>query len=165
MRAAIGGLKGRIDRAPAHHADLALHHSATPGEDEIRTRAANLVPLRHVLIVSRGLCQLLLLLRLVLLGFGSRATSGGRGGNAHRLDKSPPRRSGSRHVSLSLAPWLNDIRSVLPRQSSPRFTLPFLGKSAVPVRPKYRPRHGPNADALRSLPYREGQWLQRGHVL
>src|SRR6185295_14910642 len=110
MRAAIGGLKGRIDRAPAHHADLALDDSATPGEDEIRTRAANLVPLRHVLIVSRGLCQLLLLLRLVFLGLSSRATSRSSGGNANGLDKSPPRRSGSRHVSHSFAPWLNDIR-------------------------------------------------------
>jgi hypothetical protein len=44
------------------------------------------------LIPSGGLRQLLLILRLVIIGFNSRgaATRGG-GTNAHRFDKSPSR--------------------------------------------------------------------------
>src|ERR1700719_5432380 len=92
MRAAIERGKRRIDGAPAGRADLALDQSATLGGYEIRTAGAEFVPLRLVLIPSGGLCQLLLILRLVILGIGGRGAATGRGGgSAHCFDKSPPR--------------------------------------------------------------------------
>ena len=93
VRAAIERGIRRIDGAPAARADLALDNNATPGKFEIRTRAADFVPLRAVLIPSGGLRQFLLRLRLVFLGFGGSGTATGRGGgdNAHCFDKSPPR--------------------------------------------------------------------------
>src|SRR6202521_1994997 len=97
MRAAIERGKRRIDGAPAERADLALDQNATLGKYEIRTIAATFVLLRVVLIPGGSLCQVLLILRLVILSFSSRGapTSGGRD-SADRFDKSPPRRSGSR---------------------------------------------------------------------
>src|ERR1700680_1380262 len=93
MPAAIERGKRRKDGAPAVRADLALDQNATLGKYEIRTTAATFVPLRVVLIPSRGLCQFLLILRLVILGFGSRGAATGRGGgdNAYCFDQSPPR--------------------------------------------------------------------------
>ena len=93
MPAAIEWGKRRIDGAPAGRADLALDQNAILGKNEIRTAAATFVPLRVVLIPSGGLGQLLLLLRLVILGFGSRGAAAGRGGgdNAHFFDNRPPR--------------------------------------------------------------------------
>src|SRR6202521_3021664 len=93
MPAPIERGKRRIDGAPAGRADLALDQNATLGKYEIRTTTATFVPLRLVLIPSGGLCQFLLILRLVILGFGSRgaATDRGAGDNAHCFDKSPPR--------------------------------------------------------------------------
>src|ERR1700722_7430839 len=111
MRAAIERGKRRIDGAPAGRADLALDQNATLGKYEIRTIAATFVLLWVVLIPGGGLCQFLLILRFVILGFSSRSAATGRGGgdNAHCFDKSPPRRSGSRHCCPSLALWLDDI--------------------------------------------------------
>src|SRR5450631_3074387 len=92
VRAAIERGKRRIDGAPARRADLALDQNATLGSYEIRTAGAKFVPLRVVLIPSGGLSELLLILRLVILGFGGRGAATGRGGdNAHRFDKNPPR--------------------------------------------------------------------------
>ena len=92
MPAAIVRGKRRKDGTPAIRADLAFDHNATVGKDEIGTIAATLVVLRVVLIPSGGLCQFLLILRLVILGFSSRGAATGRGGNnAYRFDKSPPR--------------------------------------------------------------------------
>src|ERR1700730_9961209 len=92
MPAAIERGKRRIDGAPAGRADLALDQNATLGKYEIRTATATFVPLRLFLIPSGGLCQFLLILRLVILGFGSRGAATGCGGdNAHCFDKSPPR--------------------------------------------------------------------------
>src|SRR5271156_6069292 len=92
MPAAIERGKRRKDGAPAGRADLALDHDAALGKYEIRTTAATFVLLRVVLIPGGGLCQLLLILRLVILGFGSRGAATGRGSdNAHCFDKSPPR--------------------------------------------------------------------------
>src|SRR5450755_1861160 len=111
MRAAIERGKRRIDGAPAERADLALDHNATLWKYEIRTIAAAFVVLWVVLIPGGGLYQLLLILRFVILrfvilrfvilGFSSRGAATGRGGgdSAHCLEKSPPRRSGSRHGS------------------------------------------------------------------
>src|ERR1700687_5596490 len=79
MPAAIERGKRRIDGAPAGRADLALDQNATLGKYEIRTATATFVPLRLVLIPSGGLCQFLLILRLVILGFGSRGAATGRG--------------------------------------------------------------------------------------
>jgi hypothetical protein len=109
VRAAIERGKRRIDGAPAGRADLAIDQNATLGKYEIRTTAATFVLFRVVLISRGGLCQFLLIFGLVILGFGSRCAAAGRGGgdNAHRLDKSPPRCSGSRHGCSSFAPWLN----------------------------------------------------------
>ena len=92
MPAAIERGKRRVHGAPAECADLAFDHNATVGKDEIGTIAATLVFLRVVLIPSGGLCQLLLILRLVILSFSSRCapTSGGRD-SADRFDKCPPR--------------------------------------------------------------------------
>src|ERR1700730_13833319 len=99
MPAAIERGKRRIDGAPAGRADLALDQNAILGKNEIRTAGATFVPLRVVLIPSGGLGQLFLLLRLEILSFGIRGAAAGRGGggNAHSLDKSPPRWSESRH--------------------------------------------------------------------
>ena len=93
MRAAIEWGKRRKDGAPAIRADLAFDQNATVGKYEIRTASATFVPLRVVLIPSGGLRQFLLILRLVILGFGSlgAATGCGGGDNAHCFDKSPPR--------------------------------------------------------------------------
>src|SRR3979490_857760 len=99
MRAAIKRGKRSVDGAPPERADLALDQNATLGKYEIRTIAATFVLLWVVLIPGGGLCQFLLILRLVILGFGSRRAAAGRGcgDSAHYFDKSPPRRSGSRH--------------------------------------------------------------------
>ena len=91
MPAAIERGKRRIDGAPAGRADLALDQNAILGKNEIRTAAATFVPLRVVLIPGGGLSELLLILRLVILGFGRGAATGRGGDNAHRFDKSPPR--------------------------------------------------------------------------
>jgi len=92
MPAAIEWGKCRIDGTPAGRADLALDHNAASGQYEIRTTTATFVPLRVILISSGGLCQFFLTLRFVILGFSSRDTATGRGGdNAHRFDKSTPR--------------------------------------------------------------------------
>ena len=93
MRAAIEWGKIGIDGAPAARADLALDQNAALGKYEIRTGTATFVPVWVVLIPNGGLCQFLLILRLVLLGFGRRGAATGRGGgdNAHCFDKSPPR--------------------------------------------------------------------------
>jgi hypothetical protein len=93
MRAAIERGKRCIDGAPSERADLALDDNATLGKYEIRTTAATFVLLRVVLIPSGGLCQFLLILRLVILGFGSRGAAAGRGGgdNAYGFNESPPR--------------------------------------------------------------------------
>jgi hypothetical protein len=92
MPAAIVRGKRRKHGAPAGRADIALDHDATLGKLEERTGTATVVPLRLVLIPSGGLCQFLLILRLVILGFGSRSAAAGRGGdNAYCFDKSPPR--------------------------------------------------------------------------
>ena len=92
MRAAIERGEARPDRAPAARADVALDRDAALRKNEIRAGAAALVPLRAVLIMGGRLRQFLLLLRLVLLGLGSRGATGrGGGGNAHGFDKGPPR--------------------------------------------------------------------------
>src|SRR3979490_2902953 len=92
VRAAIKRGKRRIDGTPARQADLALDQNATVRGYEIRTATAKFVPLRVVLIPGGGLSQLLLVLRLVILGFGGRGAATRRGGdNTHCLDKSPPR--------------------------------------------------------------------------
>ena len=93
MRTAIEWGKRRIHGAPAGRADLALDQNATLGKYEIWTATTNFVPLRVVLIPSGGLRQFLLVLRLVILGFGCLGAATGRGGgdNAHCFDKSPPR--------------------------------------------------------------------------
>src|SRR5262245_56675848 len=110
MRAAIERGKRRKDGTPAIRADLAFDHNAAVGTYEIRTASANFVPLRVILISSGGLGQFLLILRLVLLRSGHCGAATDRGGccNAHCFDKSPPRRSGSRHGCPSLAPGLVD---------------------------------------------------------
>ena len=93
MRAAVERGKIRIDGAPAGRADLALDNNAALGKYEIRTGTATFVPPRVVLVPSGDLRQFLLILRLVILGCGSRGAATGRGGgdNAHFFDKSPPR--------------------------------------------------------------------------
>ena len=112
MRAAVERRERRINGTPAARADLAFNHGATLGKHEIWTRAAGFVSLWLGLIPGGGLRQLFLVLRLVFLGLGScGARTGGGGDNAHCLDETPPRRSGTRHGCLSLAPWLNDIQS------------------------------------------------------
>jgi hypothetical protein len=93
MRAAIERGKRRIDGTPASRADFALDQNATLGKYEIRTGTATFVPLRVVLVPSGSLRQFLLILRLVILGFGrsGAATGRGSGDNAHCFDKSPTR--------------------------------------------------------------------------
>src|SRR5262245_5388947 len=93
MRPAIRRSERRVDGAPAARTDLVLDHRAALGKNEIRAGAAGFVPVRVVLVPRGGVRQLLLNLRLVLLGFGSRgvATGCGSGDSAHGLDKSPPR--------------------------------------------------------------------------
>ena len=93
MRAAIERGKRRVDGAPSERADIALDYDATLGKYEIRTTAATFDLLRVVLIPSGGLCQFLLILRFVILGFSSRGAATGRGSddNAHGFNKSPPR--------------------------------------------------------------------------
>src|SRR5580658_8728836 len=110
MRAAIERGKRRVHGAPTEGADLALDHDATFGKYEVRAIPATFVLLRAVLISGGGLCQFLLILRLVILGLvipgaGSRCAATGRcsGRSAHGLDESPPRRSRSRHGCSSLA--------------------------------------------------------------
>ena len=85
MRAAIERGKRRIDGTPARRADVALDQNATLGGYEIRTAAAKFVPLRVVLIPGGGLSQLVLVLRLVILGFGGRGAATRRGGDSTPL--------------------------------------------------------------------------------
>jgi hypothetical protein len=92
MRAAIEWGKGCIDGAPAEGADLPLDQSATLGKYEIGTTPAALVLPRVVLIPGGGLCEFLLILRFVILGFSSGSTATDHGGdNAHCFDKCPSR--------------------------------------------------------------------------
>src|SRR5579871_317346 len=122
MRAAIEWGKGCVDGAPAEGADLPLDQHAALGKYEIGTIPAAFVLPRVVLIPGGGLCEFLLILRFVVLGFSSGSTATGHGGDsAHCFDKIPPRRSEIRHGCLPLA-LLNDIQSTARSQCSRRGT-------------------------------------------
>src|SRR5262249_10837054 len=89
MRATLEWRKGCIDRAPAERADFSLDQSAAVGKCEIGTTPAAFVLLRVVLIPSGGLCEFLLILGFVILGFSSCSMAAGHGGgNTHCFDKS-----------------------------------------------------------------------------